>query len=81
MLVLFTLYPLGVLIPMFVAFLTSRRRDSRWLKGHVVLVNVLIMGKTIIHIIQGFDALNQLPPRPFVSLRLSIVEAPVLKIL
>ena len=66
---------------MIVAFLTSKRSDSKWLKGYVVLVNALIMAKTIIHIIQGFDALNQLPPRPFVSFYLTNAETPALKTL
>lgn len=70
---------LGILVSMLVTFLKSKHNDNGWLKGYVVFVNVLTMGKTAIHIRQAFEALNQTPPCLFVSPRLSITEVPVLK--
>lgn len=53
----------GVLIPLFATFLTSKRDRSSWLKAYVIVVNALCLAQTVMHTMQGFDAIDGIPPR------------------
>ncbi|CAE6394123.1 unnamed protein product [Rhizoctonia solani] len=51
----------GILIPLLVNFLTSKRSHPLWFKAYVIFTNILSLAHTIIRIVEAFSALELVP--------------------